>query len=163
MRHKDFSFIFVFVLLLLFEADDAFATQAHSDPEGIHTHQFSHLFFMVSMGILIYWLRARNLIIELGWKYIQYSAFFFILWTLDAFTVHLLDEQLQVVTITKIDAWKIRIDNVYDSNWMTLLYYIIKLDHLLCVPALFFLYKGLKLLWRCPNATGNKVRQKRSE
>jgi len=121
-----------------------FATQSHGAPEGLYVHQLSHLFFFFSMGILIYWLRVRNLVREIGWRYIQYAAFFFILWTLDAFAAHMLDEQFQWVKVTRMDRWHIRLDS--SSNLLNIFYYIIKLDHLLCVPAIIFLYAGLKRL-----------------
>ncbi len=122
----------------------ALATQPHGAPEGLYVHQLSHLFFSFSMGILIYWLRMRNLVRETGWRYIQYAAFFFILWTLDAFAAHMLDEQFEWVRVTRVDRWHIRLDA--SREWLGIFYYIIKLDHLLCVPAIVFLYAGLKRL-----------------
>lgn len=124
----------------------ALATQSHSDPEGLYVHQLSHIFFVVSMGILIYWLRLRNLVQEKGWRYIQYAAFLFILWTLDAFTAHLLDEQYRWVSVTRADRWHLRIDSAYSG--LDIFYYIVKLDHLFCVPAMIFFYAGLKRLSR---------------
>ena len=96
------------------------------------------------MGILIYWLRVRNLTREPGWRYIQYSAFLFILWTMDAFTVHFLDEQYRWIQVTHLDSWHIQIETPY--SWLTGVYYLVKLDHLLCVPALICLYIGLTRL-----------------
>ena len=131
---------------LLILVTPALATQGHGEPEGLWVHQMSHVFFALSMGILIYWLRLRNLIQEIGWRYIQYSAFLFILWTIDAFLVHLLEEQLNIVELSKIDPWTIEIQSTYDSLGLNLFYYLTKLDHLFCVPALFLLYLGLKRL-----------------
>ena len=68
------------VALILMPAT-ALATQGHNDPEGLVVHQMSHLFFVFSMGILIYWLRARDLVRHVGWRYIQYSSVFFIFLT----------------------------------------------------------------------------------
>ena len=134
------------VALILIIPTVASATQGHGDPEGLLVHQMSHIFFLFSMSILIYWLRARNLIRHVGWRYIQYSSVFFILWTLDAFTVHLLDEGLGIVQVTRIDPWHLRIESPPGLGWITVLYYAVKLDHLLCVPGLIFLYLGLKRL-----------------
>ena len=132
------------ILLLL--AEPALATQAHSAPEGLYAHQLAHIFFIISMGVLIYWLRARRLVRMVGWRYIQYAALFFILWNLDAFSVHLLEEQIAVIEVQRLDAWQIRISASNDSGLLTRLYYAAKLDHLLCVPALLFLYFGLRRL-----------------
>jgi hypothetical protein len=124
----------------------ALAVQEHGAPEGLYTHQGAHLFFIASMGLLIYWLRQRRLVQEAGWRCIQYAALFFILWNLDAFTAHLLDEQLAVVDIQTVAPWMVRIDADVLSPVLAWIYYAAKLDHLLCVPALLFLYFGLRRL-----------------
>ena len=126
--------------------EGALATQAHGDPEGLYVHQMSHLFLAFSMGLLIYWLRRRGLVRDDGWRYIQYSAACFILWTFDAFTVHLLDEQYTVIRVSRLEDWTMRIDSAPDAAWIKALYYMVKLDHLFCVPALFMLYLGLNRL-----------------
>ena len=130
---------------LLFAAGPAFATQAHGAPEGIYVHQFSHIFFMASMVILIYWLRQRDLVRLTGWRYIQYAALFFMLWNANVLIVHFMDEQAMLVVVEKIDVWQIRIVSPL-GRWAEAWYYIGKLDHILCVPALFFLYLGLRKL-----------------
>jgi len=134
--------------LIFMIAEPAFATQAHSAPEGLYAHQLAHIFFIISMGVLIYWLRARQLVRSAGWRYIQYAALFFILWNLDAFTVHLLEEQLAVIDIQRINLWQIKITANNHSNALLWLYYFAKFDHLLCVPALLFLYFGLRRLMK---------------
>ncbi len=132
--------------LLIFAPTSALATQGHGGIEGVYAHQIAHLFFIVSMGGLIYWLRQRGLVQEKGWRMIQLSAFFFILWNLDAFLVHLLDDQMKIIQVTRIGFWKIQLTDLYNSQALKRLYYVAKLDHLLCVPAIVFLYLGLKRL-----------------
>jgi len=131
---------------LLLSAQSALATQTHGQPEGLYAHQIAHIFFIISMGSLEYWLRQRNLIREPGWKHIQLAAVLFILWNINAAAVHFMDEHLDILGITKIDLWYIRIDYLSGQDSIALLYYILKLDHLLCVPAMFFLYWGLKTI-----------------
>lgn len=131
--------------ILLF-SQPAAATQAHSAPEGLYAHQLAHIFFIVSMGVLIYWLRQRRLVQAVGWRYIQYAALFFILWNLDAFSVHLLEEVLAVIDVQRINRWDIRLSSATHSQALAWVYYAVKLDHLLCVPALLFLYFGLRRL-----------------
>jgi hypothetical protein len=123
----------------------ALATQAHADPEGIYVHQLAHLFFMLSMVILIYWLRQRKLVRQTGWKYIQYAAVFFILWNANVMLVHFLDEQAMLVTVENISTWQIRVSSSL-GRWAEITYYIAKLDHLICVPALLFLFLGLRTI-----------------
>ncbi|MEN8243997.1 MAG: hypothetical protein ABFS43_03740 [Thermodesulfobacteriota bacterium] len=142
-------FIYAFMLAGLFViAEPALATQTHSQPEGLYVHQIAHIFFIISMGSLEFWLRQRNLTKEKGWRYIQLAAVLFILWNIDAIAVHFLDEHLDIFGIAKIDLWHIQFDNPEGQDIVTLLYYLMKLDHLLCVPAMFSLYYGLKTILR---------------
>jgi hypothetical protein len=124
----------------------AMATQGHGGAEGLHVHQMSHLFFCVSMGILIYWLKARGLTREPEWRYIGIAALLFILWSLDAFTAHLLDEQLGIVQLQQLGGCEIQLDTKGVGSRFGMLYYWVKLDHLLCVPAIVFFYLGLRRL-----------------
>jgi hypothetical protein len=132
--------------LLLAGPLPALATQSHGGAEGLYVHQLSHLFFSVSMGILIFWLKARGLTRKPGWRSIGYAALMFLLWSLDAFTVHLLDEQACFVTIRRIGFWDIQIDPGLPDSRVGLLYYLTKLDHFFCVPAIVLFYLGLRRL-----------------
>ena len=148
-----FSFIpQAFFCTLLAFPGIASATQAHGAPEGIIAHQMAHLFFIFSMGILIYWLRERDLVVERAWRHIQYAALFFILWNVDTFLAHLFDEQLNLVHVTRIGLWDIHIASESGSKGLEWLYYALKLDHLLCVPALAFLLSGLRRLVKSDEA-----------
>jgi hypothetical protein len=139
------GFIAGIILLAIFLAPaTGSATQGHAGVEGVHVHQFAHLFFIFSMSTFIYWLRKRDLVRMEGWRYLQYSALFFIFWNIDAFTVHLLEEQLEAVAVSKIDAMHILVSAPEGSEWLEYLYYLAKLDHLLCVPAMVLLYIALK-------------------
>jgi len=144
-----FNFAIYFITILAWSGlvpGNALATQGHGGIEGVYAHQFAHIFFMVSMGILIYWLRERKLVQETGWRLIQYSALFFILWNIDTIVVHALDDQFRIIQSQGVGIWQIQITDAYSHNFIKLLYYVAKLDHLLCVPALVLLYLGLKRL-----------------
>lgn len=134
------------LLAVLAAPETALATQGHGGREGLYVHQFSHIFFCISMGILIYWLKSRNLTREPGWRWVGISALLFILWSADAFTVHLLDEQLVLIDTSRVGAWRMHIDAADGYGWVRPIYYLAKLDHLFCVPALIFLYLGLRRL-----------------
>ncbi len=136
--------IFPVALLLVLQASPALATQGHGGIEGVYIHQLAHLFFMLSMAILIFRLRELGLVVQKGWRYIQYAAFLLILWNIDAFIVHLLDDQLRIVELTRLNAWQLEVTG--PGPHLVRFYYMARLDHLLCVPALWFLYLGLKHL-----------------
>ena len=52
--------------LVILAPNSALATQGHGGIEGVYAHQIAHLFFIISMGGLIYWLRQRGLVREKG-------------------------------------------------------------------------------------------------
>jgi hypothetical protein len=133
------------------------ATQGHGQPEGLYAHQMAHLFFIVSMGVLIYWLRDRQLVHISGWRYIQFAALFFILWNVNAYTVHYLEEQLDLLQITRRGPWQLEVQAPDGFKWLAVLYYAAKLDHLLCVPAMVFMYLGLKRLLHENSATAGRT------
>ncbi|MGM0404066.1 MAG: hypothetical protein ACQEQN_10140 [Thermodesulfobacteriota bacterium] len=134
------------LFLLLAVPHPVMAIQPHGDPEGIVVHQFSHVFFIFSMAILIYWLHNRKLSVQPGWREIRYAALFLILWSMDAFAAHMLDEQPGWISTNRMDTWTMHVESSRGGVALAWLYYIVKLDHLLCVPALFFLYRGLARL-----------------
>jgi hypothetical protein len=153
--------LFVFsawmALWLLTPSAPALATQGHAGIEGVWVHQFAHMFFLFSMLLLIYWLRQAGLVKRPGWRFIQYAALFFILWNLDAILVHFLDEQVRAVSVNHLGNWKIQVTAVDGYDWLATVYYLTKLDHLLCVPAMIFLMMGLRhMLKEVPPATTDK-------
>ncbi len=138
-------FVTLFVCLSLWHST-ALATQAHAAPEGLFTHQLAHIFFIISMGSLIFWLKKRRLSDQKGWRYIQYAAVCLVLWNIGAFAAHAMDEQFLLVNVTRLDMWRIQIVPPESNPALAMIYYFCKLDHLLCVPALIFLYAGLRQL-----------------
>ena len=143
-----YQVVMIVGLILLCSASPAMATQTHGQPEGLYVHQIAHLFFIISMGILEFWLRQRNLVREPGWKYIQLAAVLFILWNLNAICVHFMDEQIHLLQIRPAGPWHMEMSVASGGKGLAMLYYILKLDHLLCVPAMLCLYLGLKSLLR---------------
>ena len=148
MKNRIYIFIFSLTALswTILCPEQALATCDYGRPEGVHTHQLAHIFFIISMGILIYRLREKKSHLSSGWKFIQYSAFFFILWSLDAFAVHFMDEQFNIIQIETIGPWQIRIDDCFDNNLLKVFYYLARMDYLLFMPAFIFLYYGLRSL-----------------
>ena len=132
------------IALVLLAAAPAVATQTHGDPEGLIVHQISHIFFLFSMGLLIYWIRTRKLIEKAAWRYIQYAAFLFMIWTMDAFATHMIDEHYEWIRVTRAGPWHIHIEAT--NLFTAVFYYLVKMDHLWSVPALMFMYLGLRRL-----------------
>ena len=134
------------VLADLISPDFCAAIQLHQGTEGIIVHQVGHLFFLLSMVVLIFIITGRQLNTEHGWKLIQLSAILFVLWNLDTVLAHFFDNQVRAVTVQELSLWEVKISTLSGSEFMALFYHSLKLDHLLCVPALFFFYRGLSSL-----------------
>ncbi|MFH2091635.1 MAG: hypothetical protein ABIJ31_04655 [Pseudomonadota bacterium] len=144
---KSFKFLPILVFAgLTLVPSPAQAIQLHLSSEGIITHQMGHLFFLVSMGVLIFTVSGKGLNKHKGWRLIQYSAFFFILWNLDALFGHFLDNQIKVVKIENISFSRMRMLVHEDSQILYWVYYALKLDHLLAVPAMLLFFMGLSAL-----------------
>lgn len=141
---------------LFIDPSPAAATQGHSGIEGVYVHQMAHLLFLLSMVLLILRLHKNGLTRQKGWRLIQYAALFFILWNLDAMAVHLMDDQLKVIQTHAMGPWMMHISSRPPSTTLEVFYYVARLDHFLCVPAMFFLYTGLKQLLQ--EVTGNPAR-----
>jgi hypothetical protein len=162
---KQTAIIFLFLSISawgVINPTHALATQSHGAPEGIYAHQIAHIFFMLSMVFFIHWLRDKKLVKETGWRYIQYAAFFLILWNIDAFLVHLLNDQLQLVQILNINSSNIHLSVGNGSKGLETLFYFAKLDHLFCVPALLFLYSGLKRLLKASHSEISRPENQRN-
>ncbi len=124
------------------------ATQIHAAPEGLYSHQIAHLFFLISMGILVYWLRGRGLTRARGWRYLQYSALFFMFWNVDTMIVHNLEGRGDLFQVLFPGTLHARLQIKPGHEFWAWMLYVGKLDHLLCVPAIVFLYWALRELIR---------------
>ena len=142
MIHQFFA-LFLFLFALLVNPMDVLALQVHPTPEGLYTHQIAHAFFILSMATLTFWLQKRGLIRQKGWRFIQLACICFILWNIGAMAGHMIDSRLPA-------------DAFHGSGWgrvlvveraiFPYLYYVIKMDHLICVPAILLLFFGLRSL-----------------
>ncbi|WP_020589926.1 hypothetical protein [Desulfobacter curvatus] len=146
MKHLNGKELMVLAYLILALPENLYALQFHSASEGIITHQIGHLFFLFSMVVLMFIISGKGLAIHKGWRLIQLSAFFFILWNGCAIVAHFLDNQIYAVSVEQLTKGyaKIRVQN--NSSLLGWVYYGLKLDHLLCVPAMLLMYRGLSCL-----------------
>jgi hypothetical protein len=132
--------------LVLMVPGQAAATQVHVPSEGLYVHQIAHLFFALSMALLLYWLRQRKLVRDRGWRLIQLASLFFIIWNVDAFLVHILDDRSDLFRTIDAGTWHASIQFDREIEWLAFLYYLGKMDHLLCAPGMILLYFGLRSL-----------------
>jgi len=127
--------------------DKAWALQIHSAPEGLYVHQLAHILFAFSMAVLAYWLEINRFVEERGWRLIQISCLLFLLWNLVAFTGHYVEVRIPSNLIEgRAGSWNQKI--LIEGDSFTLVYYFLKLDHLVCVPAILCLFFGIRHLYK---------------
>lgn len=98
------------------------------------------------MGLLAYWLQVNGFTRERGWRLIQIACVFFLAWNAMATFGHWVEERVPDGIIVGPSDWTQRI-RLAASSWSTV-YYLLKMDHLVCVPAMICLVLGLKTLCR---------------
>lgn len=132
------------LVCVLWWSGTAFGLQAHATAEeGLYSHQLGHVFFLLSMVVFAFWLQKTRLVERGGWRLIQMSCLFFILWNLDAIAGHEIELWLDASRFVGVPPSRVLIA---DDGLIPYLYFFLKLDHLFCVPAMVLLYWGLRRL-----------------
>lgn len=141
------AILLIACLVVCLAPDKAWALQIHSSPEGLYVHQLAHILFALSMAVLAYWLEINRFTEERGWRLIQISCLLFFLWNLVAFTGHYVEVRIPPDLIEgKVGFWDQKL--VIEGDSFTLAYYFLKLDHLVCVPAILCLFFGIRNLYK---------------
>jgi hypothetical protein len=131
-------------LCVLWASGISFALQSHATPEeGFYSHQLGHLFFIVSMVVFAFWLQKTGLVKRSGWRFIQMSCLLFILWNIDAIAGHEVELWIEESRIVGPRSSR---QLIADGGAVPYLYFFLKLDHFLCVPAMVLLFLGLRRL-----------------
>lgn len=143
-----FTISLLLAISLFIAPDSAHATQMHSSSEGVIVHQIGHLFFLISMVVLYFTIKEKSLHSEKGWRLIQLSALLFVMWNLDALLVHFLDNQVQIILPEVLSVWEIKVEAADRSSALVWFYYLLRLDHLFCLPAMILFWRGLVLIFR---------------
>lgn len=142
--YRPWQSLFLGLTCVLWWSGPAFGLQAHATPEeGLYSHQLGHLFFILSMMVFAFWLQKTRLVEEGGWRHIQISCLFFILWNIDAIAGHEIELWLDESRFVGVPSSRLLIA---EGGPVPYLYFFLKLDHLLCVPAMTLLYLGLRRL-----------------
>lgn len=143
--HKQYGAMLIAVLVVLVP-DTAAALQVHGAPEGLYVHQLAHVYFIAALGYLFWDIRRTSFAGE-GWRYLQIFCVLMVCWNIIAFTGHIAGMQLLPQDFSTTGAY---LDTTLLGPFTLhkCLYYLAKLDHVICVPALFFLFLGMRKLYR---------------
>jgi hypothetical protein len=121
---------------------EAWALQVHGEPEGLYVHQMAHLHYIFALGYF-YWDIRRASFTGRGWRYLQMFCILMVCWNTLAFVGHLAGVYLDPEALLQTDCYlQTRLLSPLSLNRS--LFFITKLDHLIYVPALFFLFLGLR-------------------
>lgn len=148
----------VFLLLLgCLLPDEALAFQPHAY-SGLYIHQLAHIFLIVSLFFFAAKARQTHLVSLTAWKYIIAGTWLLMLWSAATMVGHFLDLHMDENSIFLPPGADIPVLRL--NGWEEALYYLLKFDHLIAVPAVFLFYRGLKLL-REKQATSSSPGQDR--
>ncbi len=137
---------FFFTVLLLAGCllpDNALAFQPHAY-SGLYIHQFAHFFLVVSLFFFVIKAPQTRFASLKGWRHIIAGTWLLMLWSATTMGGHFLDLHISADSLLLPPGASIPLLRL--DGWHEALYYVLKLDHLIAVPAMFLFYRGLKLL-----------------
>jgi hypothetical protein len=135
----------VFLVIILGGAENAWALQSHSAPEGLYVHQIAHLLFMGALVYLYWHTRRTPALASRGWRYLQIFCLVFACWNLLALVGHETFEYLSPADFLDKNSLQERI--AAPITFVKVLYFITKMDHLLFVPAMLALVISLRTFY----------------
>ena len=127
-------------------ASNAWALQVHGAPEGLYVHQMAHLYYIFALGFFSWNIRSAAFAGR-GWNFLQLFCFFMVLWNVLAFCGHIVGVYLPLESLSKPEQY-LHAQLFGPFTFDKILFFAAKLDHLLCVPALFFLFLGIRSFYR---------------
>lgn len=132
--------LFLTLLVSILSVSPAWAVQAHGGAEGLVSHQVGHLLFLIGTG---YMLVRVHLLGERGRGWFEFKTFLWliIIWNLLTFFGHWRNEYIGNEHFVQSGSKTL---SFVAHNSVDLLYYLSRLDHLILVPAMFFLVRALK-------------------
>ena len=127
---------------LLLPPSTAFAIQTHAAPEGLYVHQVGHIVYTIAMAGLAYGIWKSELNTKPGWRLLSWGAVLLAVWNIWAFCGHIVEVSIPADHFAGEIAHRNKV--VLMKTWLDYCYFILKMDHFVCVPALIFFYLGLK-------------------
>ncbi|MEW6595503.1 MAG: hypothetical protein AB1413_11605 [Thermodesulfobacteriota bacterium] len=123
----------------------AWAVQVHGGAEGYIVHQMAHIFLGAALLFLLLVLHRRPPGTGKPWRHLKLSLLLFLLWDIDTTLVHWLANRLpEHALLTTVGPSLVGDRILLPDSWVWYLYYAGSHDHLLCVPAIWFLVLSLK-------------------
>jgi hypothetical protein len=118
------------------------ALQTHGEPEGIYVHQMAHILYVAALGSL-YWDTQRSVFSDRGWTYLRIFCVLTILWNILALVGHAATLNMHPEDFAATDGYLLSKIST-PITLIKIVYYAAQLDHLLMVPAMFFLFLSMR-------------------
>ncbi len=141
-RPKVAASFFLLVCGLILPSSTAFAIQTHGSPEGLYIHQVGHIVYAIAMAGLAFGIWKSELNSKSGWRLLSWGAVFLTVWNIWAFCGHFVETLIPADHFAGVIAHRNKV--VLMKTWIDYCFFILKMDHFVCVPALVFFYLGLK-------------------
>lgn len=140
------ALLFLGSALFAFSVDPpaVYALQTHGPPEGLYAHQGAHLFLIFSLAIFLITVRRSRLEAEKAWRLLSWGAFLLVLWNIWAFVGHVAETSVPESVFVVLPGRTV--PSLAMNSWREAAYYVLQMDHLLCLPALVFFCAGLRKL-----------------
>lgn len=138
--------LFLPLIMGILAPGEVLALQVHSEPEGLYVHQMAHLHYIFAL-CYFFWDIKRSSFTGRGWRYLKLFCVLMVCWNVIAFIGHFTGVNLDTHAFLQTGRY-LQTLLLSPFNLNNLLYYIAKLDHLIYVPALFFLFLGLRSFYR---------------
>ncbi|MHB8810125.1 MAG: hypothetical protein ACYC9M_08950 [Desulfobulbaceae bacterium] len=119
----------------------AYALQTHGALEGLFAHQGAHLFLTVSLLIFLVNIQRSRLKADKAWRLLFWGTFLLALWNIWAFFGHVAEIFTPEAVFVRLPGQQI--PSLLVKSWREVAFYVFKMDHLLCLPALLLYYRGL--------------------
>lgn len=130
--------------LFLLWPQPALAIQTHLGREGIYVHQGAHVFFALSMVIFALNIHRSTLSTRKPWQFFFWGALLLVIWNVWAFCGHIIEYLVPPENFTF--APTPLSPRLVISSWREIVYFFLKMDHLLCLPAVICFYLALKAI-----------------
>ncbi len=154
MTGRIFYLSLAFLLFHMALPHVALAFQEHGAREGLYVHLLAHICFGAAMLWLFLMIKNSDIWQQRHWRFIAWGAALLTFWNVDTFAGHIIsllhpERCLPIMhTSTELIFW---------------VWYVCKLDHLVCVTAMIFFYLGLKQLLTYLESEGSPDRDIRQE
>lgn len=136
-------------ILVLLSAPAAHALQTHAY-EGLYLHQLAHLFFLAAMIFFALRIQQSRLAVRRPWRLMAAGAWLLALWNIWAFGGHFVEVLVPEEALLR-ESGRL-VPRIALVSWYELVYFIVKMDNLLAVPAVFCFYFGMRGIHRAIEA-----------